>query len=325
MNDAVNEACHPRFLPRLGWRRSADEFGVGQALPNDGAQRLNEPRSIVSPAVVEPERFFVDVPEQVERLNTNVGSVNRPLQECPKILNPVGVNRSIDVFLRMVNRGMKVVQCESPIRRQGVRVDSRTARGMLLNELLQGPTTGVLNHACAYDAVTWASVTAQDTDDDCLTCSAGSLDNTVSAVLVHVPSLAADVSLVNLMGTVGLLEGSGLHGEPDAVEHEPRGFLSDAKRPRHFVRTDAVLVVDQHPHRGEPLAQADRAILEDRSHFGGELALGVLRLALPAMLIREELDFEVPAVGASNTVRPTQRNHERQTAILVREVFDGFE
>ena len=32
-----------------------------------------------------------------------------------------------------------------------------------------------------------------------------------------------------------LLEGAGLHREPDAVEHEPRRLLRDAERPAQLV------------------------------------------------------------------------------------------
>src|ERR1035438_8448613 len=61
------------------------------------------------------------------------------------------------------------------------------------------------------------------------------------AVLVHVPRLAADVGFVNLdfaaqFATVVFV----LHREANPVEHEPRGLLSDPKRPMQFPRTDAV-------------------------------------------------------------------------------------
>src|ERR1019366_4985623 len=48
-------------------------------------------------AVIEPKRLLVHIPEQMERLDRNVGSVEAPLQERPEILKPVRVNVSLDI------------------------------------------------------------------------------------------------------------------------------------------------------------------------------------------------------------------------------------
>src|ERR1039457_6281591 len=58
------------------------------------------------------------------------------------------------------------------------------------------------------------------------------------AVPVHVPGLAAAVGFVNLdfaaqFAAVVFV----LHREANPVEHEPRGLLSDPKRPMQFPRT----------------------------------------------------------------------------------------
>src|SRR5207248_11488029 len=88
---------------------------------------------------------------------------------------------------------------------------------------------------------------------------------------VHELGLAADEGFVRLDGAAHLRPGPSLHGEPDAVEHEPAGFLGDAECARQFVRADAVLAVGEHPERGQPLVQPDRAILEDRAELDREL------------------------------------------------------
>jgi hypothetical protein len=85
----------------------------------------------------------------------------------------------------------------------------------------------------------------------CATVSAEPISD--AALGVHVLSASADVGFVNLhlilRGTADLLEGLGLHGLTDAVEHVPCRLLSDADGAGHFVRANAILAVRQHPNR----------------------------------------------------------------------------
>ena len=120
-----------------------------------------------------------------------------------------------------------------------------------------------------------------------------------TAVLVHVASESTDEGLVNLDLAVHLVEAFRLHGEPDAVEHEPGGLLSDADRAVDFVGADAVLGVGDEPHGSEPLVERDGRVLKDGSDLGGELLLRVDGLALPNSASLEERNVDAAAGGTS--------------------------
>jgi hypothetical protein len=110
------------------------------------------------------------------------------------------------------------------------------------------------------------------------------------------------------------------------MHQEPRSFLSDAKRPRHFTTTDPVLRILEHPNSRKPLVETDGRIFHDGSDFHGKLPSRVTNAALPAQLIFEEADASATAAGADNTFLPFgTAGHEVVKAILlIREVNDGF-
>jgi hypothetical protein len=58
----------------------AGEFCVGQPLAADRANYDGELFRVVHFSVVKPAGLFIDVPEQVERLNADIGAVERPLR-----------------------------------------------------------------------------------------------------------------------------------------------------------------------------------------------------------------------------------------------------
>jgi hypothetical protein len=41
--------------------------------------------------------------EQMERLHADIGTLQRPLEHCAEVLNPVGVDFAINVFLSVVD------------------------------------------------------------------------------------------------------------------------------------------------------------------------------------------------------------------------------
>lgn len=59
--------------------------------------------------MVKPERLFIDVAEQVERLDADVGAFQRTLKQAPEVLQPVRVNLPTDVLNRVVNDGVLIV------------------------------------------------------------------------------------------------------------------------------------------------------------------------------------------------------------------------
>ena len=73
-----------------------------------------------------------------------------------------------------------------------------------------------------------------------------------------------------------------LHGEPDSLEHEPRGFLRHADGSVNLPRADTILAVGNLPDGRQPLIQAERAILEDGTGLERELPARVSGLTDPA-------------------------------------------
>jgi len=119
-----------------------------------------------------------------------------------------------------------------------------------------------------------------------------------------------------------LVEGASLHGEPDAMEHEPRGLLSHADAACDLVGTDAVLGVADQPHGGKPLVEADRRILEDGSDLDGELLTRVLRATSPDPASLDERHGLTAACRASHAIGPAQIDHEGERPVRIGEVAD---
>src|SRR5205085_889622 len=125
--------------------------------------------------------------------------------------------------------------------------------------------------------------------------------------------------------TVHLHDRTSLHCEPDAVIHEPSGFLRDAKVSCHLVRTDSVLAIGNHPNAREPFIQTKRAILKNRPDLGRELASRMFFFALPHATRTDEPYAGASASRAMHSIRPTQANHKGMRYVGVSEMFDRFE
>src|SRR4051794_29523143 len=106
-----------------------------------------------------------------------------------------------------------------------------------------------------HDLRPYLSATLAHAEHDGLARSASALDLPLAGDAVHVARLAADVALVYLYLAIELVEAPGLHGEANALEHEPSGLLRDTECAAQLVRADPILGVRGQPHGGEPLVQ----------------------------------------------------------------------
>ena len=85
-------------------RSLADQFIVGHAATDDTANRHAETVGVVHVApMVETERLFIQIPEQVERLHADVSSLESTLEQGPEILAAVRVDGAIDVGFGVVD------------------------------------------------------------------------------------------------------------------------------------------------------------------------------------------------------------------------------
>jgi hypothetical protein len=84
----------------------AGQFREGETTTKDCFQHFAEASNVRSLPLIVPERLLVQIAEEMERLNADVGSLDASLKQRPKVLNPVSVNVSLNVALGMVHELM---------------------------------------------------------------------------------------------------------------------------------------------------------------------------------------------------------------------------
>src|SRR5439155_2093351 len=266
-------------------------------------------------------------PEQMKRFDAHVGALDGPLEERPEILAPVRVDLAVDVGFRMVDHVVGVVAMQTGVGLQGIAVHGRARFDVGPDGALQFALLTILQHDGAHGAVSVLAVPIQQAHHGDLADHrlADGYLQTALLVGVHVPRFAADEGFVDFDRARDLLEALVLDGEPQPMQHEPRGLLRHVDVAGDFVAADAVLAVDEHPQRRQPLVQADRAVLENRPDLHGELLF-----AAPAFPQRASA-HPVGRFGSGATarafgaVRPPERGDERNAGFDIGEVFDRAE
>jgi hypothetical protein len=88
----------PRIRNSKSARKRSCQLLIGDAAANDLLQNFGKSLRIVPLSLIVPKRLFIQVPNQMERLNTNVGSPDGSFQEAPEVLKPVGMNSAPDIL-----------------------------------------------------------------------------------------------------------------------------------------------------------------------------------------------------------------------------------
>src|ERR1700724_1484652 len=96
------------------------ESRVGQALADHAGRRAEEAHAVGHLAVVEPEGLLIQVAEEVERLDADVGSFDRALEERPEVFQIVGVDLALGVAFGMVDDLVDIVLAEFVVGRQRI-------------------------------------------------------------------------------------------------------------------------------------------------------------------------------------------------------------
>jgi hypothetical protein len=313
------------FLPGLSWRRTTDKGLVGQPFSYNAVADLVEAVGIGALSSIVPERFFIEISKQVKRLNTDIGTLDGPLQEAPEILNSVGMDFAPDVGFSVVDNLVGVGVSHTGIAAMFIGVHAGTWGHAPAYLAGQGAAAGVLDYLGLDCAGTVRTMAFKQAHNGGLANGPTALDYCLPLGLVHEPGLASDVSLVRLNLAGHPAEIAVLHCQADAVEHEPGGLLSDADGPMYFVGTDAVLGVGNHPDGGQPFVQSDGAILENGPGLDRKLPPRVLAPAFPNSAGMDEPYIVTTTGGASNhAIRPSDVNHEVQANVGIGEVADGF-
>jgi hypothetical protein len=304
-------------MSRTAALRLASEFQVRQTTACTLAEYGREAAEVSQLAQIEREHALVQVAEQVEWLDADVGAVQSALEKRPEVLHVVRVNLPIDVPLGVIDNAMIVVGFESGVRTERICVNGCSRLNRVANDPVQRGALGISD-----DLSTNKSAALDHADNGGLIRAARAGDLPSAFPLVHVPRLAADVSLVHFNRARKLVEAPALHGEPDAVKHEPRRLLSNAERPAKFVRADPVLGVSSKPHGREPLVESECGVLKDRPEFDRELALA--RLAFPDTPSGQVGVLDTGTARANGLAVPTEIGDKLGANIEVREVADRF-
>ena len=288
-----------------------DQFFVREALAEDVPHDRFEADPVITvTAVVVTKHLFVDVSEEMERLYRDICSGQSPLEHCPKVLDTLSVNMTANVSFGMVDNLVSKVDAFVGVKlicnHGGIGVD------VILNNLMQdGPCT-LSNHASA-DAAT----TLQHANNDSLTLEAVWSDESLSALLgMHVLNLATNKGSIHLDNAGHGLGVIFLHGETNALEHEPRSLLCDMQIPVDFIAANAVLAVREHPHRTHPLIKSDGAVFHHGADFDGELLLASLAEPIAARRY-ERMFFRATPRTRHKTLMPTEIHGISKAAISV--------
>ena len=259
----------------------------------------------------------------MERLNAHVGSMYTTLQEAPEIFQTVRVDFAPDVFNGVVHDFM--LEFVKPfIRFQGIGENGGPGENVVPNLGLQRLLFRVLDNLYTDLATDALGSAFQDAHHRCFILATRAGNFLGPLVRVHIASLPADVRFVRFNLPGQLVPRSHTQRKPDSVIHEPRRLLGDFERPSNFATANAVLAVGDQPRCHQPLVQAQRGVFVNRSGLQGELALGMLVPALPAVLVCQKNYIGASASGAGDAIRPAPRYNVLAAVVWVREVFYCF-
>ncbi len=244
----------------------------------------------------------------MEGFDANVGAIDTVLQQRPEVLKAVGVDAAVDLLDSVIHDFGGVVAGEPFVGEQEVGIERRSRFDVLADFSLQDRLATALDNYGADLATT-----LKDAHDRNLVFGAGAGDSPLTNTKVHVASLAANEGLIGFdlrsTLTAQLHQGTTLHGETNAMEHEPSGGLSDAKATCEFAGRNAILAIGDDPHGRKPLLKSKGGILKDGSDLRGELTFSVSTLALPLLLVRKPRYIAPSAGGTGDAIRPNFLNH----------------
>src|SRR5580704_1535712 len=259
----------------------------------------------------------------MKRLNGNISSSQGSLEERPEVFDSLSVYLPFDIGLGMVHNVMHEPIADFGVSVPLIGVDRGTTLDRGQNFLLQGFTLDVGNHLGAN----LANVAVQHSHHNGLALRSGNHVVTSTLGFVHVLERSANKRFVHFdrarFSSAQLGEGAIPQGEAQTVQDEPCRLLSNADSFGNLVGRNTVLAVNQHPQGSEPFVQRDGRVLEDRSHFDGELATALL--ALPSLLGCEVVMVLADALRAGgNPIRPSKVGYCVDTDVFVREMPDSL-
>lgn len=297
-----------------------DQLGIRQSLASEARDRRHEPLTIRQAAGIEAVGLFVQIAEKVFRVHRNVGALQRALEQRPKVFQPIRVNAVADVLHRMIDKLMDVVRAKRPVSDPSVRVQRATRFHVGVNLLLERFLGRVL-YDLGSDArlALFLAVFKQTHDNRFIRVTASDAFLFLFA-LVHEIGVAADKRFVGFHRPGHFDDGAVLHGEPDAMKHEPRALLRDAQSPVNLARGNAVLGVYDQPEAAHPLAKRQGRVLKNRTHPHTKFLRTALALPKPPSQFVRFGRFADRT--NSNPICPSHRLDELEGVVFVGEIHD---
>lgn len=310
-NECLERTCDLLLL--------AGQLFVSKSSSDDMSHSKHEALNVVHIPVVVAKGLLIDIPEQVGWLNRNIGPVNRPFQETPEVLYTVRMNIPVHVGFKMVDNFVSILRVHTPVARPFVGKHFRSRFHVITDDGLHCGFRSVLKDRSAHRT----SALQHPHNDGFPAGVAAFLLNFPLAGRVHIASLAADESLIDLDFSAELVEGLALHRKANPVEHKPCGFLGNADGAVKFPGGDAILAVQEHPDCRKPLFQRNWGVLKDRPGLESKARFGVRGVALPDPVLRQVADLLGAALRTLYlTIRPPQVNHKLFAMFEIREVQD---
>lgn len=335
---AEGQALRFRRSPRLAsgldrFLSNSDNFRLRRSLPGElvpdqpladdtgdrGAEAISVSHgsAVFVPPVAIPKRLLIDVPEQVERVHTHIGTVQAVLQQEPEILHSVGIDVSANVLLGAIDDPVDVVFIKSPLGDDFVSEDFSAGRDVSADAAAKSFFVPVLDNPNMN-----LPSALKHSHRNRLASNATALDPFFALVLEHVTRVATDEGFVNVC-FAAKQPVIRLKTKADALQHEPGGLLGYPQNTGNLVGANTVLAARKKPDRGKPLTKTERRIFKDSPDLDGELPLGMLDRALPYLPVSDVTRILATAGRAYyNTIWPAPRNQVSQAIIGIGEVDD---
>ena len=296
----------------------AGQLLVGDSASDNLFHYSNETLRVRGLAVVVAKCLFIDIAEQVERLNADVRAMQATLQETPEVFHRVGVDLAVHVLHGVVDDGVLIVVFKSVIGLQFIGEDRGPGFNMFTHLFLQFRFASVV-----YNHRTHVSVALHHAKHHGLVLAARAGNDALAFRLVHVSGFAADEGLINLDLSAELIESALLHGETNAMEHKPRGLLGNTESAMDLITADTVFATNNQPCGSEPFFKWDRRVFEDRPSLQREGRTFVFRVALPDAIFGEVGNVARPALRAlHDAISPPQRSHKLAAVFEIGEPED---
>jgi hypothetical protein len=301
----------PSLPALLGEDAEAVPSGATSAARYDFAERVFNVSHVVA------EREFIDIERQVTLGNLVEGTDDPALQQRPKTLNRLGVDRADNVlFVRVPDHAMRVLHLQPAIADPLV---SDQQIHLVGNDLAHEAFEG-----CGIDAIDDAgddlAAPADRADDRLLARSQAAATGAAALADMPVLRLAADEGFIDLDNPEQLALGAVAHRHTNAVAHVPGRLVGPgAEHPVDLMGAHALLRVVHQERDLEPLDKRIFGVLEDRPGDDGE-PIAVLVAGFADPMERAVLGLPYLGIAAAragdDAIGPTPLGEERLAIVF---------